>query len=306
MGRRWTKTAACLALLVGLAACGGGLEPRAVETGAAVDATVSSTTEAPEDSPADDAPSDGGPAADAGTPIEVLATTVERTSSIESARFEMVVMYDISESPEFLFNTMRTTGEVADAGRSVHMVLTSEPDLTGSIEQTFIDGIAYVDVPEVGCQTVDLSDLLGGSSVIGGGASDPSSFLQYLRGVSGEVEDLGPLEVRGVDTTHFATEFTTREVMAAAPDEQADAMEELYADMPDSFLDAEQTLDVFVDADGLVRRMQIATPAVTASGATVPSSTTILDYFDFGADVTIDTPTDCSPAPSSGMTLPLD
>jgi hypothetical protein len=225
----------------------------------------------------------------------VLDATVERTSTVESARFEMVFLYDTTESPEFLLHTMRATGELADGGRSLHMVMTSEPDVSGSIEQTLVDGTAYVEIAGTGCQTIDLSDLLGSGSFSGGsGAADPAAFLQQLRGVSGDVADLGPHDVRGVATTHFSTAFSVREALAAAPTEQAEAMEQLYAGMPDSFLDAEQTMDVFVDDDGLVRRMQIESPGVTVSGVTVPSSTAILDYFDFGAEVSIEAPTDCS------------
>ena len=53
--------------------------------------------------------------------------------------------------------------------------------------------------------------------------------------------------------------------LAAAPAEQAEAMEQLYAGMPDSFLDADQAVDVFVDDDGLIRRLQIATPVCIES-----------------------------------------
>jgi hypothetical protein len=127
----------------------------------------------------------------------------------------------------------------------------------------------------------------------GGGAADPSAVLQQLRGVGGDVTDLGPLDVRGVPTTHYSAEMTIRQSLDAAPEEQAEALERLYESLPESYLDATQAVDVFIDDDGLTRRIQVASPSATVSGATIPSFTTILDFFDFGTDVTIEAPTDC-------------
>ena len=87
------------------------------------------------------------------------------------------------------------------------------------------------------------------------------------------------------------------------PEDQADALRELYAILPSDYLDTEQRVDVFVDGDGLLRRVQVASPGPDVSGVSVPDSTTILDYFDFGVDVAVEAPAGCDPASSSPLGL---
>lgn len=282
---------AALAVTLTVSACGAGVEARPGEGAAPV-----ATTAAPGPEPDDATATTTAPLPDEvgeAEPVAVLADTVERTSGIESGRYELVVTYDTGAVAAEPVAPLRATGEFADQGRSLRV----EMDLgssAGVIEQVIVDGVAYVEVPGVGCQSVDMGEMydsLAGSSST---AMDPSSFLDQLRAVDGDVEEVGTLDVRGVATTRLSAAYSVRESLAALPEDQAEALEELYAELPSSYLDAQQQVDVFVDADGLLRRMQLASPSVDLQGVALPASTTILDYFDFDADISIDAPTDCT------------
>lgn len=284
MARRITVGAAWLVLVVGVTACGAGVQPRATEgaapstTAAADEPSSSPTTAAPESEPV--------------SAVEVLDTSVERTGAVESGRFEWVVVYDGATATDFPTEQVRATGEFADLGQSLHLTMTTTPD-TGQFEETIVDGTIYLEMPGIGCQSVDASEMLDGAAGSGGAVMDPSAMIDLLGGVGDGVTDEGHLDVRGVPTTHLSGTYTVRDAIDAARGDGAEALDQLFAGMPDSFLDAEQHADVFVDDGGLLRRMQVASPAAEVQAMTVPAYTTIMDFFDFGADVAIEAPSPC-------------
>ncbi|HMQ24463.1 MAG TPA: hypothetical protein PKA98_00620 [Acidimicrobiales bacterium] len=281
--RTTVATGLGLVAVLALSACGAGVEPLAPEEAAAP--TTGAPTDADAGAPSTTAVAPGGP-------VAVLGETVERTAAVESGRYEMVVTYDAEAVGAEPVAPLRATGEFADQGRSLRMEMDlGEP--VGTIEQVVVDGIAYVTVPGVGCQELDRSDVLSSVGGSGGGAMDPGSFLEQLRAIDGDVEEVGRLDVRGVSTTRFAATYTLADAIAAMPEDQADALEQMYATLPRSFLDTEQAVDVFVDDDGLVRRMQVATTSSDVEGLPLPATTTIMDWFDFGAEVSVEAPTDC-------------
>lgn len=290
MRRRTMVLGLGAALALSATACGAGVEARPGEDAAPVAATAApgpddegaTTTTAPQPADLSDA-----------EPVALLAGTVERTGAVESGRYELVVTYDTGAVAAEPVAPLRATGEFSEQGRSVRM----EMDLgspSGVIEQVIVDGVAYVEVPGVGCQSVDMGEMYDSLAGSSSAAMDPSSFVDQLRAVDGAVEEVGTLDVRGVATTRLSAAYTVRESLGALPEEQAEALEELYAELPSSYLDAEQHVDVFIDDDGLLRRMQLASPSVDLQGVALPASTTILDYFDLDADIDIAAPTDCT------------
>ena len=225
----------------------------------------------------------------------MLDDTVERTAAVASGRYEMVVTYDTGAVGAEPVTPVRATGEFTDQGRSLRLELDlGEP--VGTVEEVIVDGVAYVSAPGIGCQEIDMSDLLGSVGGAGGGAMDPGAFLEQLRAIDGDVAEAGTLDVRGVRTTRYTAAYTLGDAIAAMPEDQAEALEQMYATLPPSFLDAEQAVDVFVDDDGLVRRMQVATASSDVEGLPLPATTTIMDWFDFGADITVEAPDDCEAA----------
>ncbi len=283
MARRITAGAGWLVLALGVTACGAGVQPRPTEDAAPV------TTAAVDE--ASSAPTTAVPGSDAASAVEVLDTSLERTGAVESGRFEWVVMYE-GGSADFPTQQVRATGEFADLGQSMHLTMTTTPD-TGQFEETIVDGTIYLEMPGIGCQSADASEMLDGAAGSGGAVMDPSAMIDLLGGVGDGVTDEGHLDVRGVPTTHLSGTYTVRDAIDAARGDGAEALDQLFAGMPDSFLDAEQHADVFVDDSGLLRRMQVASPATEVQAMTIPAYTTIMDFFDFGADVAIEAPSPC-------------
>ncbi len=132
---------------------------------------------------------------------------------------------------------------------------------------------------------MDLSEGLGGLNLSESfGAMDPVASLQQLAGAEG-VEEVGTEEVRGVETTHFHATVVPRRALDALPDDDRrrllDALEQSGGD---EYLDEPIDQDVYVDADGRVRRVRFA---LSVEGEPVEGT---MDFFDFGADVDIAIP----------------
>jgi hypothetical protein len=125
--------------------------------------------------------------------------------------------------------------------------------------------------------------------------ADPSAFLDFLRGSGGEVTDLGREQVRGVDTTHLHGSLKLRDALDSAPADQRErlqrAMDQLSKD-GESLLDTTLPVDVWIDDDGLVRRlsMEFVAPQLSGDGDGGGQAAITIELFDFGTDVSIDLP----------------
>jgi hypothetical protein len=118
---------------------------------------------------------------------------------------------------------------------------------------------------------------------------NPAQLLQFLRGTSDDIEELGRESVRGVETTHYRATVDLDE----AAERGADVGE--FSDEMREQLEAEiervkrqtglETLpvDVWVDEDDLVRRLRMNfTFPVDGEQAGMDMK---VDYFDFGVEV---------------------
>jgi hypothetical protein len=116
---------------------------------------------------------------------------------------------------------------------------------------------------------------------------DPSQVLEYLRATS-EVEEVGPEDVRGVETTRYRATVDLRRVADAVPAEQRARLRESIEQLIRQLGTHELPVSVWVDGDGLLRRFQ-QTVTVAASG--VESTTDVtMELFDFGTDVEVERP----------------
>lgn len=128
-----------------------------------------------------------------------------------------------------------------------------------ALETRFVDGVAYVKLPDRGSKWTrsDPGKLGPLGASLGGAVTDPSGLLTYLQGVEGTVEIAGREKVRGVDCTRFT---------ATSP----------------------RRADVFVDSDGLVRRLRLELLPTTEPDG--PLTEVEVELFDFGAGLVIDAP----------------
>jgi hypothetical protein len=128
-----------------------------------------------------------------------------------------------------------------------------------------------------------------GSLGVGGGTNDPSQLLETLRGISCDIEDKGTDEVRGVATTRYAVTVDLAKALEQAPAEQREMLEAQLKGLDTSLADV--PVDVWIDGDGLARRLvmdldAVAAPAMGAGG----SATMTIEFFDYGEPVTIEIP----------------
>ncbi len=123
---------------------------------------------------------------------------------------------------------------------------------------------------------------------------DPAQSLQMLRAASKDVKEVGRANVRGVPTTRYAGKMDFRKALDAGLDrlelsetERAkarDGMRELLEQIGS----ASVPFEVFVDADGLLRRMTMYLSMKIQNERM--SMRMSMDYFDFGVKVDVKAP----------------
>ncbi len=181
-------------------------------------------------------------------------------------------------------------------------------------ELVFSNNVLYQRVPgQDRWQKLDFSALVNQPV----GQYDPSQQLSLLRGVSDDVREVGPDQVRGDDVRHFAITIDPLKLAA----ESGVVVE---GGLTQSALRSAGPMpaDVFVDEDGRVRRLEVR---ITVDGADIEmpdipgmtddsaitqrmqdfhsESSIAIEYFDFGVPVTAEVP-----APSmvdSGPAFPI-
>jgi hypothetical protein len=209
----------------------------------------------------------------AATP-QFVAQSAERTVALETGHVEVVVTA--------AGGTATITGQFDTAARTFAATVSAQgfDSVLGDVsaEIAVADDVVYVKPDGFGAllggaaDTPWLSLDLGAEGLGGMGgtlpddlsipAIDPSELLDELRAEGVAVTEVGTEDVRGVATTHYAL---------VAP---AGATEPAWGDL---------TADVWIDADGLVRRVSLS------SGGDDPFTMTA-ELFDLGAPVSINVP----------------
>lgn len=155
--------------------------------------------------------------------------------------------------------------------------------------------------------SLDQAELFGDDMVPPTTASfgyDPSMTLAFLESLA-DVEELGNEDVRGVATTHYRGVITWDTVLEQLPPEERALLEsDLQAAGTPEIPFSTMPIDVWVDADNLVRRYsmtmdlaQMATgmgePATDAGGVFTFS----YELFDFGEPIIVQLPLDADVTP---------
>lgn len=125
---------------------------------------------------------------------------------------------------------------------------------------------------------------------IGNSGYDPSKLLEVLRGVADDVEAAGEDEIRGVPTTRYTATVSLAKALEQAPPDRREQLEAQLDQLGAG--DADIPVEVWVDADGLPRRMTMGFDGLLATaglgdGASVEIS---MEFFDYGDPVEIEVP----------------
>ena len=123
---------------------------------------------------------------------------------------------------------------------------------------------------------------------------DPAQTLQFLRAASTDVKEAGATKVRGVETTRYVGRMDFRKALDAGLDglgmsaaEREKARKGMNW-MLDQMGSKSIPFEVFVDGDGLVRRLKLdMTMQVEGERLALAMQ---MDYFDFGVEVEVRAP----------------
>jgi hypothetical protein len=118
------------------------------------------------------------------------------------------------------------------------------------------------------------------------GQTGPAALLQQLRGAADEVEEVGEEDIRGVSTTHLRVVVDTQRAIEDAPPA---AREQLRTFAEASGMPDEYPMEVWIDDDGLPRRLSTIVEVQDETMGTVTQQT-ILELYDFGVTVRVEEP----------------
>jgi hypothetical protein len=234
-----------------------------------------------------------------------LSAAPAAAAEAESATFEMVMEMSIEGQTLELVSTgaydnaaQRMSMETDLGAMFGRLGAQAGETVPGGLDepmQIVVDGsTVYLRVPvldRLGAADTWLSlssdDLGSAAEGLGLGAAsyDPSKILELLRGVTGEPEVVGTEDVRGVETTRYAATLDLAEALADVPADQRDRVEAQL----DQLGAAEVSVDVWVDAGGLARRLQVDMGGAPGAGDDSSAVLTI-EFFDYGEPVDIEVP----------------
>jgi hypothetical protein len=97
-------------------------------------------------------------------------------------------------------------------------------------------------------------------------STDPSQLLQYLRATSGSVTNLGPSQVDGISTTGYRAEVNLDKVPDSLPAADQAQAKQAIAGIEKSTGLHQIPVEVWIDRQNLVRRMQVSFNASLPTG----------------------------------------
>ncbi len=234
-----------------------------------------------------------------------MAAAIEGTQAQETARVDITVEAPGLSSPfvtsaavDFKAGTSRITLDLsALAGLGE-----SSPDLTGAVGSGPVEvltkgTVAYVKMSGLGellggnakWIKIDASKMApSGSPATGalGDTPDTAALLDLLEQQADSFTEVGPDSVRGVDTTRYSALIDLARIArehAAQLDDPSlgDAREKL-----DQLEASTVTVDVWIDADDLVRKVVVSAPSAEGT------ATVTVELYDFGTPVDVAIPDD--------------
>lgn len=274
LGRRAAAAAAAAGLLLGgLAGCSDG--------GIQVEATAAFLAESAERTTEADTGRFEGTVVQTFVPPEevegddlVVTAEVSGVYDVAADRSDSDVDYVIEGAPPtYPFATEGTSEELLD-GLDLYLrgfPFTGEGSISGLEEQWVL-----VELPE---EVIEAARSGAGDTSSDGYTVSPAEMLDLLTEQIDDIEEVGAEEVRGVETTRLHGVYPL-------PDELLDLLEENVVGRFDAI---DQDVDVWVDDEGLVRR--ISTEVEIAAVTTEQT----VEYLDFGTEVDIAVPDDATP-----------
>jgi hypothetical protein len=232
----------------------------------------------------------GGGGSDAAVSIKTLQAAVSNSQAAESSRFTMDLSVDVAGAPVSITadGVMSGDGKTGEVNVSMPVV--------GTIEERMVDGVIYMNLGSFpgapaqleGKQWVKLDpEALKQSGMLEGladqsGTNSPKQGLEYLQGLSGDVQDLGQETVAGEPATHYKASIDYSKLVDKLPDataEQRDALAKLGT-VP---------ADVWIDGHDRVVKMHMTIDG-SAFGGGAGTAEMTMQLTDFGVPVDVQAP----------------
>ncbi len=148
------------------------------------------------------------------------------------------------------------------------------------------DGWGMVDLATVpGVSADDIAALTGAQS-----GSTPDQILAMLDDL-GTLTEVGPATIDGDAVTQYRT-VVDIEALLAAEAAELEALGPAITDDVGAMFGDGPVIELFIDADGNLRRLAMTIDGNDPAGQGAFSVSTTIDMFDHGGDITIDTPDD--------------
>ncbi len=235
-------------------------------------------------------------------PSKVVLASVQTTAAAKSARVAMSI--DTSGLAGFSLSGDGLV-DFANGDSQLSMRLGGQEAslLPGGLEMRSVNHVVYVQLPgatgDPHWVEVDAGNLGSSSaSVPGLGQSDPRQFLASLETISDNVTNVGSEVVRGVETTHYRATLDLAKSLdkASIPPALRDAEKQFLGTIGKGA--PVMPVDVFIDADGYVRRISLGLDLgsfgalLGGSGGTGPAFGMVvsIDLYDFGTPVNVQAP----------------
>ncbi len=235
--------------------------------------------------------------------LDPIARAAEISSQQSGAKFSLTTQLASSALPGGGFS-ITANGYLDERDRSAELTmdLSGIPGASalpgggvGTVQAIFQYPVIYMNLPflagklpegktwmELNLSKAAQADGIDLSQLSSLDETDPTQFLEYLRASSGGVSTVGRETVDGVPTTHYHATLQLSDILARLPSSAQAAAKAALEKLDDA---GAIPVDVWVDAQGRVRRMQLSLGVSVpggATGATSVSGTTTMDFTSYG------------------------
>lgn len=228
-----------------------------------------------------------------GGPLNAIAAAAAKTQSEPGMRGTMRAVVTSPNPDESITMTGRSVFDESKE-RSHTFMKVPVPQLGETVEMEMVsDGsMIYMRSGAFAGELPDGREWMGMDISFGGeldlpvpATNDAKGELELLEAATGDVRKLGREKVRGVPATHYTGTI--------AIERRVEQLREEGADDIASYLEKEGAplrVDVWIDADGLVRRMRIVQKQPAEDSTGTVSMEMQMDFFDFGPVPAIEVP----------------
>ncbi|MEA2434973.1 MAG: hypothetical protein QOG54_2430 [Actinomycetota bacterium] len=242
-----------------------------------------------------------GSPAETESALDALQSAADKVEGAGSARMAMSMSMAGESLPVTEANT---TGVMDFENKRGKMQMRMELPLIGPTVMTMLNEglVAYMKAPYLeellppGVDWVRLDmQALGNESGFDfealtqlGGGTDPTQFLQYMRGASDDVREIGREMVGDVMTTHYHATLDLERAAENAPEEVREAARQSI-ELLESMLESDMPVDVWLDDSGLMRKMTSQYTMNIPNAGRMDVDLT-MSLWDFGVDVRVKIP----------------